>query len=254
MKTVIVISDPHSGHKGGLTSDQWFRPVDTQAGQLQRELRRYYDGWVAEYYRPDVLLVLGDCIDGKGKASGGTELLTSDRDLQSGMAVELIEKWDADTIKMVYGTPYHAGKDEDWESVIAERLDAEIHGQMFVTVEGVTFHIKHKVGGSTIPHGRHTATARDRLWLAIWEEEQGWPTANVVLRGHVHYHQYCGGPDWLGMTSPALCAAATKYGSRQCSGIVHFGIVVFKVDGTSYDWHAHTVKIKTSRPAHAVIE
>jgi len=56
------------------------------------------------------------------------------------------------------------------------------------------------------------------------------------------------------MTVPALCGAGTKYGSRQCSGIVNYGIVVFRVDGEIYDWHAHVVNIRASRPAHAVIE
>jgi len=254
MKTVVAITDLHCGHRAGLTTDQWLRPEDTQIGTLQRELRGHYDRWVKEYYRPDVLLIGGDCIDGKGHRSGGTELLTSDRDLQSGMAVELIKMWNPGIIKMVYGTPYHTGSNEDWEAVIADRLGAEIHGQMFVTVEGVTYHVKHKTGASSIPHGRHTATAKDRLWLAIWEEDQDWPRADIVLRGHVHYHQYCGGPDWLGMTMPALCGAATKYGSRQCSGIVHFGITVFQIDGIKYTWHTEIVRIKSAKPAHAVIE
>jgi len=205
--------------------------------------------WLHRYGSPDVLLFCGDGIDGKGKRSGGTELLTTDRHAQADMATELLAMWKAERVCMVYGTPYHTGDDEDWERIIAKNLDAEIHGQMFVKVNGLNFHMKHNVGSSTIPHGRHTAVAKDRMWLQLWEDAADWPKADVILRGHVHYHQFCGGPDWLGMTLPALQAAGTKYGSRQCLGIVHFGIVVFDVapDGT-YDWHAETVVIRAQAP------
>ena len=254
MKRVAVIGDLHAGHHAALATDEWLRPKTSSVGKLQRELRKHYDGWVKANYAPDVLLVLGDCIEGKGIRSGSTELLTADRGLQVEMATELIDMWGAKQIYMIYGTPSHTGVNEDWERDIATNLKAEIHGQMFVTVEGVTFHIKHKIGSSSIPHGRHTATARDRLWLAIWEEEQNWPKADVILRGHVHYHQYCGGPAWLGMTCPALQAAGTKYGSRQCSGVVHFGVTLFEIDGNDYDWHTEIVKIKQSKPTHIVIQ
>ena len=164
------------------------------------------------------------------------------------MAVACLREWSAGRIVMVYGTPYHAGTEEDWEAVVADEVNAEIHGQMFVEVEGVRFHLKHKVGGSSIPHGRHTATARERLWLREWADVADWPQADVILRGHVHYHQYAGGPGWLAMTCPALQGPSTKYGSRQCSGTVDFGIVTFEVDGDDYDWRAHTVQLVESMP------
>jgi hypothetical protein len=141
-----------------------------------------------------------------------------------------------------------AGESGRGFAVVADEVNAEIHGQMFVEVEGVRFHLKHKVGGSSIPHGRHTATARERLWLREWADVADWPQADVILRGHVHYHQYAGGPGWLAMTCPALQGPSTKYGSRQCSGTVDFGIVTFEVDGDDYDWRAHTVQLVESMP------
>ena len=254
MKRVVVLTDIHAGHHAGLCTNEWLRPKSSSIGKLQRELRKHYDGWVSDYYEPDVLLFLGDGIEGKGTRSGSTELLTADREFQVEMATELIQMWNAKKIVMAYGTPSHTGVNEDWERIIATNLGAEIHGQVFVTVEDVTFHIKHKIGSSSIPHGRHTATSKERLWLAIWEEEQDWPKADIILRGHVHYHQFCGSAQWLGMTCPALQAARSKYGSRQCSGIVHFGITVFDIDGDEYDWHTEIVKIKESKPTHIVVK
>ena len=244
---VIALSDLHCGHQAGLTPPRWMMPKSTEVGKLQRELWRNYSRWLKEYANPDVLLVLGDCIDGKGERSGGTEQVYADRLTQTDIAVECLEPWKAGKTCMVYGTPYHTGQYEDYEREIAKALNAEIHGQMFVECKGVTFHIKHKVGASGIPHGRHTATARDRMWLQIMEEELGWEKADVVLRGHVHYHQYAGGPDWLGMTLPSLCSN-TKYGSRQCMGTVHFGIVIFEIDDAGYDWKSEVVQIKEARP------
>ena len=244
---VIAISDLHCGHQNGLTPPKWMMPKSTETGKLQRELWKHYRKWLSQYANPDLLLILGDCIDGKGERSGGTEQIYADRLTQCDIAVECIKAWSADKICMVYGTPYHTGTYEDYEREIAKAVEAEIHGQMFVKAGPITFHIKHKIGSSGIPHGRHTATARDRMWLQILEEEMGWERADIVLRGHVHYHQYTGGPDWLGMTLPALCSN-TKYGSRQCMGTVHFGIVVFEIDEKGYDWKSEIVQIKEARP------
>ena len=246
---VVAISDLHCGSKAGLAHPGWFRSEDSHTGRLQREMYSRYELWTEEHAEPDVLLVLGDCIDGKGERSGGTELLTTDRREQCNLAIELLDMWKAKRICMVYGTPYHTGNLEDWERTVADALNAEIHGQMFVEVEDVMFHLKHKIGSSSIPHGRHTAVARERVSLMLWEDRADWPKANVILRGHVHYHNFCGGPGWLAMTLPALQAPSTKYGSRQCSGVVDWGIVTFDVDGDSFDYREHTVQMAEARPA-----
>jgi hypothetical protein len=135
-------------------------------------------------------------------------------------------------------------EDEVYRDVSAD----EIGGEVWVEVEGVTFHAKHKVGGSIIPHGRHTQLARDRLWNVLWNEHSGHPKADVILRSHVHYFGFHGDKNYLAMTLPALQGLGSKFGTRQCTGTVDFGLVHFDCQAGGYSWQPHTREIVTARP------
>ena len=259
MKRVLAVSDLHCGHRVGLTPPGWQESLKPETHTKHRKLAKLSGKLWKVFIKLldttgpyDAVLSLGDLVDGKGTRSGGTELLTSDRDEQADIAAscfaEIRRRCNPDApIVGVYGTPYHTSADgEDWEGVAAERAGfASLGSHEWVDVDGLVFDIKHKVGGSTIPHGRHTATARERLWNVLWADAQMQPKAQVFLRGHVHYHQFCGGPGWLGMTLPALQGMGSKYGARQCSGMVHFGLTTFDVEGGALlGWAAHTLRVK----------
>jgi hypothetical protein len=148
---------------------------------------------------------------------------------------------------MSRGTPYHVGGDSDYEDALAMNLGATLKDHPFFTFGGVIFDMKHKVGASSIPHGRGTPIARERLWNLLWAEHEEQPKAQVIARSHTHYCYYVGEPGWLALTTPALQAAATKYGGRQCSGTVHWGVVVFECDGGEFDWRVYTVGLKSNK-------
>jgi len=249
-KLIVAIGDMHCGHSAGLTPPAWqvSPDRDARAAALQRECWARYSDHVREIGQPDLLIVNGDCIDGRGEASCGTELLTADREEQATMAVQCIQLWRPRAIVMTYGTGYHTGKGEDWEHVIAQQVGAEIHSQVWATVEGVTFHAKHKIGSSSVPHGRGTALARSHLWQQLWSEQDRVPRSQVLLRSHVHYHQHIGGPGWLAMTLPALQAAATRYGARECEGLVDWGVTWFRARaGAITSWEAEVSRLEAER-------
>lgn len=245
MKRVVAIGDLHAGHCLGLTPKAWqFHPTYKD---LQRKLWSFYADTLDALGPIDVLIVNGDAIDGKGDRSGGTEIIVPDLKDQVSMAVECIARAKAKHVVMTYGTPYHVagGDGTDYEAMIAEAVGAKIGGHEWVDVNGVVFDVKHKIGGSSVPHGRHTAVARERVWNLFWSEHGESPKADILLRSHVHYHTYQGDPDWLGMTLPALQGPGSKYGVRQCSGIVHFGLVHFDIHHKGeMTWKAHTLKFK----------
>ena len=62
-KRVLVIGDAHCGHTSGLTPPKW------QTRDCQSEVWEWYYHLVRTL-NPDVLFVMGDMIDGKGKRSG----------------------------------------------------------------------------------------------------------------------------------------------------------------------------------------
>jgi hypothetical protein len=178
----------------------------------------------------DILINCGDNIDGRGEASGGTELLLPKRTEQVDMAAEVIKSIKAKKIFMVRGTPYHVGKDDNYEDAIATAVKAEKIGDHdYISVNGLVFDYAHTVGGSALPNGRFAPLARERLLNLLWAEHDEFPKADVILRGHRHYHAYCGEPGWLAMTIPGL-QSSSHFGRIQVRYTIHTGLVWFDVE------------------------
>lgn len=240
---MVVLSDLHAGHEYGLTAPDYQRSGTgrvAKTGRFERALWEFYTKAIEALKPIHLLIVNGDAIEGKGEMSGGVELITPDRHDQAQMAADAINYADAATVRMIYGTRRHVGKEEDFESVIIDKLkakDAKIQGHAFLRVNGCAVDIKHKVGSSAIPHGRFTAIARARLWNAVWHSEhERQPKADILIRSHVHYFGYCGGASWLGVTTPAL-TFNSSFGIRECEGLVDVGFLVFDFDeGGGYSW------------------
>lgn len=249
-KNVMVISDLHCGHKVGLTPPSRHQIVNKKAPKAEKKLQETREKLWSLFHKevkkrptPDILIVNGDCIEGDGRRSGGTELITTDPLEQADMAAECIKFTKAPMVYMTYGTPSHTGMCTDYEnSVVNEVKHAKhvesviIKSHLYLDVNGCIFDCKHKVGSSGIPHGRHTAIAKEKLWAGIWADIGVAPKADVFIRSHVHYKSFCGA-DYLGLTTPALQGLGSKYGARQCSGVVDWGFTWFEVDGEGdYQW------------------
>ena len=253
-KTVVALGDLHCGAITGLTPPGYWYPefgggsVRDSRAKIQRACWDWFIKTIEEIGDIHLLIANGDLIDGKGHRSGGTEQTTSDLATQAQMAAECLKVTRAKNIICTYGTPYHVAADgEDFESLVADKLGCRIESHAFVRVNDTTFDIKHKVGSSSVPHGRHTAVAKEKLWNTIWADMQGQPKSQVILRSHVHYHAVSADPDFVAMTLPALQSYGSKYGERQCSGVVHYGLVAFQVDDNEGlpTWKAFTAKPKS---------
>ena len=268
-KRVVVVADLHSGGLTGLTPPTEQLQTSATGGhwrnkiaELQREAWSWYVKKVEELQPIDVAIVNGDSIDGRGDKSGGTEQITTDRNKQCNMAVESLSMLRAKDYVMTYGTPYHVSScGEDSEDVIRSLLVKEpgvksvkLGSHEWVSVNGLVFDIKHKIGNSQIPHGRYTALARDQVWNTLWTLHDEQPRGQVFIRSHTHYFVYCGNKDWIAMVTPALQTMGTKFGSRQCSGTVDFGLVSFDIESDgSYSWQVHIAELKRHRAQALVL-
>ena len=245
-KRLLLCGDFHSGHHFGLTPPEWWEgqhgvlPRLAKIGKFQRALWGFATEAVERLQPVDIVIVGGDAIDGKGDKSGGVELRTTDRLEQGEMAAEFINFIDAPQVRMVFGTRYHTGKDEDFEQAMIGHIRANttIQGHGFFNINNCALDVKHKIGGSTIPHGRMTSLARARLWNMLWSERKRQPKANIIARHHVHYHVFCGDGNWLAFTVPPLCYGSA-FGIRECEGTVDIGMIVVDIfnDGR-YTWHS----------------
>ncbi len=265
-KRVLAVGDQHSGHMAGLTPPMYWLPERdddprlkrSKFARLEREMWGKYIKKLDAICPVDICLYMGDGVEGKGFRSGGTELITSDREEQAQMCAEtfneIIKRCPRPPVIIgVYGTAYHTSSDgEDWENLLAEKVNFnKLGAHEWVDVNGCVFDIKHQLSSSVIPHGRHTSTARELLWNQLWSDLELVPRARVLLRGHVHYHQFCGTVHRMGMSCPALQAMGTKFGARMCSGIVDWGMLHFDIsdDGEIEGWTAHISDLKAQ---HAV--
>jgi len=244
LKNVLAVSDFHCGHKVGLTPPSQWYPRSSKLGKLQRAMWKGVEESIAGKRRPDVLLACGDLIDGKGKKSDSVEQLTTDLIEQADWATEIIKFINPKNTAIVPGTPYHVGSGTSYEKLTAEAVGAEFDNQLWIDVDGVCFNMKHKVGSSSIVHGRHTAISRAKWNLKLWEDRELVPESDIILRGHTHAHTHCGGPGWLAMILPALQGLGSKFGETQCEGLVDFGTVHFQVEKGEYTWREKTQVIK----------
>jgi len=234
MKRLLVISDLHCGHRAGLTPPEWWDNDDGKYAEIQETMWKWYVGMVKKVMPVDVLVVNGDAIDGKGSKSGSSELITADRNEQCKMAETCINLIKAERIYMTYGTAYHTGDDEDWEDIVADRVSADIKSHLWLNIGGVNFDFKHKVTSSTIPHGRHTGPAKDKLWNLLWAEKGLQPKADVLIRSHVHYFTQSGDSFSEIFTTPALQGPGSKFGARIMSGIIDIGTMMFDCEDGNY--------------------
>lgn len=206
----------------------------------------WYSVTLASLAPIDRLILNGDALDGKGEKSGGTELLTADMRMQIKMAVRCIEEARAKRVAIVKGTPYHVSPaGEDWEEVLSDSVGADRCGfHEWFDANGLIIDCKHTVGGSQIPHGRHTAVARAHMWNQLWNEKGMQPKADALFRSHVHYHVYNGGPGWVAMTTPAL-QGWTKYGSRIVDGTNDIGMISIDVKSREeWSWRSHLLDMR----------
>lgn len=248
-KRVLFVGDLHCGHRVGLTPPEFdFAEENDRWHRIRRELWLAYTKAVDAIKPIDILICNGDAIDGKGQRSGGTELITTDRKFQCTMARSALLYPQADTIALTYGTAYHVGSDEDWEKVLADELCAPIGSHEWYDVNGTVFDCKHKIGSSSIPHGRATPLVKDRVWNLIWSEFDEQPKANVIIRSHVHYFAAYLEDNFLVMSLPALQGQGSKFGARICSGTVHFGIVWFDCyESGGYKWSWKVDRVKSQK-------
>jgi len=256
-KRVVVIGDIHAGHVASIANRNWqqhYISGNTPTTKRHNKFVRVQESLSSEYdiicrkFRPvDILFVMGDCIAGIGKLSVVSELITANLEEQAEIATEIILRMNAKKIAMIRGTDFHCTTAEglDTEDTVARNVDAiKIGDHDQYDVNGLIFDLKHKLGSSTIPHGRATALLKEILWMRQWALRKEIPLADILLRAHVHYYQDVTDRDCRSLSIPALQGMGSKYGSRLCSGTVDWGAVGFDVRSkTDYDFFKHIVQI-----------
>ena len=254
-KRVFVGSDSHCGHRAGLTPPQF--QVSGGFGKweaLQAELWEFYMEKLYKWKPFDIAILNGDLTEGKGQRSGGSELITADRFKQAEIAYQAFREIRAKKYRLVAGTPYHSGMEEDFEIKVCDEFiknccDCEFNGHGFYEINGRNFDVKHKIA-SGMHHTRATPLLKEIDANMFWADDDIEPRADIVIRSHVHKSLQTYQDGRYGFITPALTGLGDKYGSRQCSNVVEFGFLVIDVpDKREEDirWKFETLKGQVNR-------
>lgn len=241
MLKLLVLSDTHAGHQLGLTHPDFRRrfPKSTYGERIASQNALYWK-WFAtnvKRFQPYTHLVInGDAVDGDGVRTGGVEQITTDREVQTNMIKTIVDWLGIPEVYLTYGTSSHTGQAEDWERVLASKLDATIEDELNLNLNNTIFNFRHHVTGSNVVYGRQSGVAK--AWFNhLLNSLAGYvDKADVLVRSHVHYFSEVGGAyphRWKAYTTPALMGYGPKY-ARKLSGGVDFGFLVFtiKPDGS----------------------
>jgi len=233
---VMVMSDIHAGSPFGLTHPRWHwkqndDPERSKIVDLQRLFWNWYDKKLKEIGKVDHVVINGDAIEGKGKKSGGCELLTTDCLEQGDMAFDVINHVQASEYFMTYGTAYHTGDAEDFEKPIADKLNAQIGNHLRIDFGGLIFDFKHFIGGGgSSPLTKNNAVLKEQFLEILKADIEGEEKSDIFIRSHRHNYTDASGllPNTRIFVTPALKACGEKY-ERVCSGIVDVGFLLFDI-------------------------
>ena len=155
---------------------------------------------------------------------------------------------------LCHNTDYHTcSLGDEWENVIAKEAQIDkIGAHEWLNVNGLILDVKHHIGRSNVPHGRHTASAREGVWNDMWSLMKLQPRADIIVRSHVHYYQRCETSNKICIILPALQGMGSRYGAKRCSGMVDWGVVLIEIADKN-DFHIYPIiKIIQSQMAKAV--
>lgn len=189
-QTIAFLGDTHCGSHFGLWPEEDLPPSAKWSGV--RYLNECFDHLLAAWPEQlDLLVLMGDLIDGNQRKAEATGLFTASLGEQVDGAIRVLAPIAkrAKKIIRVTGTEYHEGYHRALEKLdlslgvrmAAQVIDVDLSGQILNIAH-------HPSGGSALYLG--TKTDRESLWSMIAEVARKVPPARWIVRAHLHeYHR-----------------------------------------------------------------
>lgn len=177
------IGDIHCGSKVGLWPVEEIGRKNVGAKYLMDCFGHLVESWP----ELDLLVLMGDLIDGKQRKSDGVGLFTADLGEQVAGAIEVLRPLAAKA-KLIYrieGTPYH----EDFHNQLAA-LDSELNVAQTAQVmdidlgTGILNVAHHPAGGSAMYTG--ALVDKTSVWSKVAAQCGKIPAARWIVRAHCH--------------------------------------------------------------------
>lgn len=251
---MLIVSDLHVGSEHGLKPDN----VRKNKGKRNRaynegsspEQEFIFDYWcrMCDLIQPDLVIVNGDVCEGVNYAENGQGNWTNDKNLQIQTARELLEMIDCDTFIGTQGSKYHTSKNMSADRKVIESLRGEFSPDMFVDVDGVKFHVRHKTPFSKNPRGQPGLLSGDMT--NIVNDSDSFGHVDVFVRSHLHRFssiQTCG---QLGVITPGWKGRDDFLKESGAVLAPDIGFVLFKCKDSQYTWNPYV----TSLPRDLVVD
>lgn len=236
---IVLESDYHAGSIVGLT--------DQPSNDAQRELLRRHDQCRKDFGRPDVLVVVGDTVDGTQRKGRRDDLSDDHPPSQAATAARIILKWKPAKVVLVAGSGYHVigGERIEYERDVAARVQDEgvpceyVH-QLRRKVHGwFNLASRHEIPTSSAVNGSSTAIERKLVWEALWSYSHGNERLHLSVFGHRHRWAYIENDLGAAMVLPGWQLIGGSYGALKCDGLIDVGSVqltVAKKESGGWSW------------------
>ena len=248
-KRMIVVSDMHMGHEFAVRMSFHKKHPVKAVSDVICKASNWFEKEVDKYRPYHICLANGDLIDGKGELSGSREEIEPSLIDQAHMATNILKFIKAKNYIITAGTPYHVGRNEDFERICAHDMNTDLEMHKIFGINGTYFDVRHFTGNAGSPvSNKAVSIKKDQVFAALesyayriesTEEMPFERPPQYYIRSHVHKHDFSSGSDYriTLITTPAL-QLKSMYGDRICVGLVDFGFLVFDVDEKGVvTWH-----------------
>jgi len=185
----LVISDMHVGSVFGIWNKSYPIGVSTLANPVQKVLFQYWTDLCKFLHRwkPTLLLLNGDLIDGPNYRLGGRYLSTTSMSEQAECALALLKMipLECGEIYGIGGGDYSSSEFIDSHQMIVESLGGNYcDDQLFLDAKGHTMHLSH--GSSTAFVYYEQVLAREGMFADQTSVAGKTPDMEILLRAHWH--------------------------------------------------------------------
>ncbi len=243
MIRIGVISDIHCGSPTGLCLPEF---TDTDHGMryvanaVQMHL---WDKW-CEMRRKmghlDILICNGDLVEGVNRKEFGKGVLTTNMHAQAYLAATLLKMIDADEIYVTQGSKYHTGETSG-DQMVCQMVDGIWLGlHKFLSVGGITLHVRHKIGHSSTPYSRCTSQRKEALVNRI-----DGSNVDIYIRSHTHHFNFSGDGNDITINTPCW-KGLDDFINQGSQEMPDNGYVIIEIDNANYKWDYNIFKIPHS--------
>lgn len=221
MRRIAVVSDLQCGSLFGMLPPEFI--TSEGVPKLQNAGQKYlWECWIdfadrLKEFKPEILIVNGDLIDGPQQAQQGTELslpLLFDQTEAAERCLRVLQKR-CPSMKwyFVQGTEYHVGKCAQHEEQVAKAMGGlkyasigtgvYVREVLWLDIDGVIIEASHHIG---VSQGFYRLTQLDKemQWsaMAAKDNSKGVPKADLLIRSHVHNFQNAEHASKQGLITP----------------------------------------------------